>query len=154
MNSRIFRIQNAKFSMLFSYENKYIRIFKSELVVHFRSTWRSSQPKPQKIPPKNPLQKIFLIFWEMEHSSCNKKKVLTFSPKKSFSYIFSNETLQLSLQAQKIKEIHPGKISYTSGNGKLKGFFKFHLLFFTFWEIFVTFTTILSFFSFFSLERF
>ena len=59
----------------------------------------------------------------MEHSSSNMKKIIIISPKKSFSYTFSNETLRFSLQAQKIKEIHPGKISYTSGNGKLKSFF-------------------------------
>ena len=39
----------------------------------------------------------------MEHSSSNRKKIIIISPKKSFSYTFSNETLQFSLQAQKIK---------------------------------------------------
>ena len=53
----------------------------------------------------------------MELSSSNIKKNYYIFPQKSFSYIFSNETLHFSPQAQKIKEIHLGKSSYASGNG-------------------------------------
>ena len=37
--------------------------------------------------------------------------------KESFSYTFENGTLHFSPLARKIKEFHPGKISYASGNG-------------------------------------
>ena len=49
----------------------------------------------------------------MDLSSSNKSYIFS---KESFSYIFSNETLHVSPQARKVKEIHPGKISHTSGN--------------------------------------
>ena len=40
--------------------------------------------------------------------------------KKSFSYISENSTLHFSAQALKIKELHPRKIYYASGNGNPK----------------------------------
>ena len=51
----------------------------------------------------------------MEPSSSNIKKN---------SYIFSNKTLLFSRQARKVKEIHPEKISYTSGNRNPDNFFQ------------------------------
>ena len=61
----------------------------------------------------------------MELSTFNIKKIPYIFSKGSFSYIFSKEriyyisrngTLQFSVQALKIKELHSGKICYTSGN--------------------------------------
>ena len=40
--------------------------------------------------------------------------------KESFSYISRNGSLHFSAQTQKIKKIHPNKISYISGNGNPK----------------------------------
>ena len=67
-------------------------------------------PPPRKKKSKTNLpQKIFLIFPEVELSSSNMKNILIFSQKKAF-LIFS----------QKIKIIHPVRISYASGNDNTK----------------------------------
>ena len=70
----------------------------------------------------NPPPKKFIIFLEMELSSPNIEKII-FASKESFSYISRNGTLRFSSQAQKIKEIHQRKISFTSGNKNPQNFF-------------------------------
>ena len=60
----------------------------------------------------------------MELSSPNIKKIF-FASKESCSYISRNGTLCFSPEAQKIKEIHQRKISYTSGNKNPENFFIF-----------------------------
>ena len=64
----------------------------------------------------------------MERFSSSVKKNCILS-KESFSYILSIKnisyisekgTLQFSIQALKMKELHSGNISYTSGNGNLE----------------------------------
>ena len=64
---------------------------------------------PQKTK-KNPLRKKFLMFLEMELSSSNTEKILIFSQKESFSYIFSKESFSY---------IFSKKSFYISGNGDL-----------------------------------
>ena len=56
----------------------------------------------------------------MELSSFIFKKNSYIFPKESFSYISVNETFYFSAQAQKIKKIHPKKISYVSGKENSK----------------------------------
>ena len=53
--------------------------------------------------------KNFLYFLE--------RKLFLYFLKIDFPYIFLNETLHFSHQAQEIKEIHPRRMFYTSGNG-------------------------------------
>ena len=61
-------------------------------------------------------------FWPTPSKSFAKKthseKISYIFSTESFSYISGNGTLYFSAQARKIKEIHPRKISCTSGNGK------------------------------------
>ena len=72
------------------------------LELYFRATWRTFQPKLEKIK-KNPPRKKFLIFQEMELLSSNIKKIQeTETPKKN-PYISGN--------------VNPNKVSYISGNG-------------------------------------
>ena len=65
-------------------------------------------------------------FWPTPSKFFAKKtrseKISYIFSKESFSYISGNGTLHFSAQARKIKEIHPRKISYTSGNGSPKKF--------------------------------
>ena len=56
----------------------------------------------------------------MELSSFIFKKNSYIFPKESFSYISVNETFYFSAKAQKIKKIHPKKISYVSGKENSK----------------------------------
>ena len=66
------------------------------------------RPQPLKFLPKK-----FLIFLPKK-THC--ERFSNIFSKESFSYIFSNETLHFLPQARKIKNIHPRKIFYTSGN--------------------------------------
>ena len=86
-------------------------------LVLLRATWTTSQPEPKKKKKKkkNPPEKNSLYFPKWNFLALILKKFFIFS-KESFSYIFSNKTLRFLLQARKIKEIHPGKMSYASGN--------------------------------------
>ena len=93
-------------------------------VVVLRATWCTSQSEPKK-PKKIQPGKISLYFRKWNFLALILKKFLYFLKrqlvlyflKKSFSYISGNGSTQFSVQAQKIKEIHLRKISYTLGNG-------------------------------------
>ena len=112
-------------TFLLHYENIYIYIY-----ISGNETMPFYSQTPKKL--KKPTWKKFLIFHEMELSSWNVQKVPYIFSKQSLSYIFSKEiisyisengTLQFLAQALEIKELHPGKIYYTPGNGNPpKGF--------------------------------
>ena len=61
---------------------------------------------PKKIPYVSRNGTFWFWYWKIPY----------IISKESFSYIFENGTLQFSVQALKIKELHPRKIYYTSGN--------------------------------------
>ena len=88
---------------------------KCSIVAGSGVTWDKSSPEPKKKkktnpPPPPPPPKI-LMFWEMELSGSNIKKIPYVLPKEGFSYIFSKEsiscvskngTLHLLFQTQKL----------------------------------------------------
>ena len=88
-------------------------------VVYIKATWHFPS-QTQKKKKKKHLKK-FLIFPEKELSSSNNKKFL-YTLQESLSFISENGTIQFSAQAPKIKELHPRKIYYTSGNVNSKKF--------------------------------
>ena len=60
----------------------------------------------------------------MDLSSLNIKKNSYIFSKKSISYIYENGTMHFSVQVWELKEIHPEKISYISGNENPDGKFQ------------------------------